>query len=162
MRLAGATPRRTPRRFIGFRTPQRILLDDHPEPSPQGEVAWHAHVAQEAPAGAGIENAVFRWRPTLEQVGEHRLNIIITDGESPCCQVVVIRVLPGGRRTEPRILPRLPDRGPIGSRHSPQTGGSAAEFAGGISENLMILRLCRGSWVFEYIFAREPPASSEF
>jgi len=112
-----------------------------PSPAPQGEVAWHAHVAQEAPAGAGIENAVFRWRPTLEQVGEHRLNIIITDGESPCCQVVVIRVLPPGAAGPSRESSRVPQIAGLAGQDIPlrRLAAGAAEFAGGISENLMIL-----------------------
>lgn len=59
-------------------------------------IAWYAYSAGEPPAGAGIENGVFRWRPDRGQEGEHLLNIIVADGELPCSQLMVVRVIDAG------------------------------------------------------------------
>jgi hypothetical protein len=54
---------------------------------------WYVHLASEPPAGAGIQDGVFRWRPTSGQTGEYQINIIVDDGGSQSCQLVRIRVL---------------------------------------------------------------------
>ncbi|HSV99495.1 MAG TPA: glycosyltransferase family 39 protein [Sedimentisphaerales bacterium] len=68
--------------------------------APTGFVAWYAHPAQDPPTGARIEAGVFRWRPAPDQAGEHQINLIVTDGELSCCQLILVRVLdasPAGR-----------------------------------------------------------------
>jgi len=124
----------------------------HPTQEQKGDVAWYAHPAQNAPAGAGIENAVFRWRPTPDQVGEHQMNIIVTDGESPCCQVVVVRVVEAGaagQSNEPSGVRMIAG---VSSRSIPlrRLAAGVAEFAGGISDDLMIIPVLPwilGLWV---------------
>ncbi|MEN6576183.1 MAG: glycosyltransferase family 39 protein [Phycisphaerales bacterium] len=59
-------------------------------------VAWYAHPAGAPPAGAGIEDGIFRWRPSPAQRGEHQINIIVSDGRQPCCQLVTIHVTDAG------------------------------------------------------------------
>ncbi|MCX5645948.1 MAG: glycosyltransferase family 39 protein [Phycisphaerae bacterium] len=58
-----------------------------------GTAVWYVHLASEPPAGAGIQDGVFRWRPTSGQEGEYQLNIIADDGGLQSCQLVRIRVL---------------------------------------------------------------------
>lgn len=73
-------------------------------------IAWHAHPAQDPPTGARIEDGVFRWRPAPDQTGEHQINIIVTDGELSCCQLILVRVLdtsPAGRGLQGSRIPAL-------------------------------------------------------
>lgn len=124
----------------------------YPTQEQKGEVAWYAHPAQDAPAGATIENAAFRWRPAPEQRGEHQMNIIVTDGESPCCQVVVVHVLDvnaAGRSREPSGVHMIAG---ISGRILPlrKLAAGLVEFAGGISEDFMIVPVLPwilGLWV---------------
>jgi hypothetical protein len=128
-------------------------------PPAQGDIrkdaiAWYAHPAQDAPAGARIENGVFRWRPRPEQIGEHQMNIIVTDGKLPCCQSVIVRVTgPGavGQSTQVSrpcgvptfagmstpdghmflsVIQRIPFR---------KLARAGNELAGGISDDFMII-----------------------
>ncbi|MGE5294104.1 MAG: hypothetical protein ACM3VT_04695, partial [Solirubrobacterales bacterium] len=60
-------------------------------------IAWYAHRAGPAPAGAAIENAVLRWQPAPGQEGDYQVNVVVTDGKVPCCQLLTLHVLgPGG------------------------------------------------------------------
>lgn len=59
-------------------------------------IAWYAHPAQESPAGARIEDGVFRWRPGPGQEGGYQVNVIVTDGRLESCQLVTIRVISAG------------------------------------------------------------------
>jgi hypothetical protein len=58
-------------------------------------IAWYAHSPQDAPAGAKIESGVFRWRPNPEQAGEHYMDLVVTDGKTPSCQLLIVRVKAG-------------------------------------------------------------------
>ncbi len=69
----------------------------------EDSVAWHVHLAGAPPAGAGIEDGVFRWRPGAAQQGEYTMNIIVTDGKLPCCQLVTVRVTGAGSVHQHRL-----------------------------------------------------------
>jgi hypothetical protein len=109
-------------------------------------VAWYAHSAQDAPAGAAIENGVFRWRPEPRQVGEHQMNIIVTDGKLPYCQSLIVRVIEAGAAGR-----NMRDNAPHGDimtagvlsfvQHIPlrRAGETMEELAGGISDDFMII-----------------------
>jgi len=82
-----------------------------------GTVVWYVHLGGEPPAGAVIESGVLRWRPGPGQKGDYQVNIIVSDGELECCQLMKIRVTPrrmkdrgqktedGGQRTNDGIRP---------------------------------------------------------
>ena len=63
----------------------------------RGTLAWYVHAACEPPAGARIEDGVFRWQPSLGQRGDYEVNIIIGSEGLQSCQLVGIKV------TEARI-----------------------------------------------------------
>ena len=68
-----------------------------------GTAVWYVHLASEPPAGAGIQDGVFRWRPSSGQAGKYQLNIIADDGGLQCCQLVKISVRASqGRQDEKR------------------------------------------------------------
>ncbi len=65
---------------------------DAPEPAVQDSVAWYAYAAGQAPAGLTVESVTLRWRPSADQQGQHRLNIVADDGRVQTCQPLHITV----------------------------------------------------------------------
>jgi len=117
-------------------------------------VAWYAYRAQDAPAGAKIESGVFRWRPSPEQVGEHHVDIVVTDGKVPSCQLLTVRVVEAGavgrdersdRSSGIRMTAGIsnPDARLLLSMYQRislrKLAGAVKEFAGGISDDFMII-----------------------
>lgn len=71
-----------------------------------GAVAWYVHGARESPAGAGIENGVFRWRPGSGQKGDYQINVIVSNKGLQSCQLVRIKVV-GAAATQGRGADRV-------------------------------------------------------
>jgi hypothetical protein len=61
----------------------------------ESAVAWFVPATGPAPAGASVQNGVFRWRPAAEQQGDHPMNLLATDGRVTSCQLLIVHVRAG-------------------------------------------------------------------
>lgn len=121
-------------------------------------IAWYSHPPGTPPAGAGIEDGVFRWRPGVGQQGEHQVNIIVSDAGQASCQLVIIRVMKAdSARQEQAEHGRLraysrASLSPCGWAHLPGQSGrplqsiplrnlarAVSDVIGGIGEDLMVI-----------------------
>jgi hypothetical protein len=130
--------------------------------APSSLVGWYAHPAQDPPTGARIEDGVFRWRPAPDQTGEHQINLIVTDGELSCCQLILVRVLdasPAGRNLQGSRVPALAGvsgfngdvlRSVVCSVPLRKLAAAIKELADGLLDNFMIIPVLPwvlGLWV---------------
>jgi len=140
---------------VGDRTPRAEDGQQRTAPSPgsqdesrAGAIVWYVDRAGDPPAGAAIEGRVLRWRPRPGQKGDYQLNLIVSDGEVQCCQLVRVRVIAAPEpRTEDSAVPRFPSsvlRSPSGDLRLQHAGleklpGAVHQISAGIMEDLMIV-----------------------
>ena len=125
------------------------------------EIVWYVSGASPLPAGAGLEGAVFRWRPETDQQGRWQFSVVASDGRRQSCQLVQIAVEPPAMQGDAEPAEPLMTVGQIDEGESPSVAlprherepkallalRGAGAIVQGISENLMIffvLPLCLG------------------
>ncbi len=62
------------------------------------------------PEGATLKGAVFRWTPSQEQTGTHRIEFIVSDGNGTDSETVVVTVLEQVPENTPPVLNPLPSQ----------------------------------------------------
>lgn len=118
--------------------------------------AWYVHQPGAPPAGAGIEHGVLRWRPDLSQQGVHGMNIVVSDGNQPNCQLLTIHVTAAGSAKQdpagqerPRACAsvvtcdwkHLLSSGGVLTQSLPlrRLAGAVSDVVGGIGEDFMVI-----------------------